>query len=132
MNIFVDTSALYALMDANDTHHERASAAWAEWLDQPIRFATSNSVLLEDTALIQHRLGLQAERDSYAELMPVLRVLWIDAELHKTAFRMVLAIGQRDFSLVDATNVELAHRLGTRTIFAFDSHYPGQGLDQRP
>ena len=132
MIIFVDTSAFYALMDANDKHHERANAAWAGWLDQSIQFATSNYVLLETVALIQHRLGMQAVHDFYAELTPVLRLHWIDAELHATAFRMVIAVGQRDFSLVDATNVELMHRLGTRTIFAFDSHYPGQGLNQCP
>jgi predicted nucleic acid-binding protein len=132
MIIFVDTSALYALMDANDKNHERAGAAWTAWLDQPLQFATSNYVLLESVALIQHRLGMQAVRAFCEELTPVLRMHWIDAELHATAFRMVMAVGQRDFSLVDATNVELMHRLGTRTIFAFDCHYPTQGLDQRP
>ena len=64
--------------------------------------------------------------------MPVLRVHWIDAELHTTALKMVLAIGQRDLSLVDCTNIELMRRLGHRTIFAFDRHYPEQGLTQLP
>jgi predicted nucleic acid-binding protein len=132
MMIFIDTSALYALMDADDRNHERARDAWAQWLDQPIQFLTSNYVLLESLALIQHRLGIQAARQFDEELMPVLRVHWIDAELHATALKMVLAIGQRDLSLVDCTNIELMRRLGHRTIFAFDRHYPEQGLTQVP
>ena len=132
MMIFIDTSALYALMDADDRNHERARAAWAEWLDQPTQFLTSNYVLLESMALIQHRLGIQAARQFDEELIPVLRVHWIDTELHTTALRTVLAIGQRDLSLVDCTNIELMRRLGHRTIFAFDRHYPEQGLNQLP
>lgn len=132
MILFADTSALYALMDANDKNHERASAAWTKWLDQPVQLATSNYVLLESMALVQHRLGMQAAREFHEELTPVLRVHWIDAELHMAALKMVMAVGQRDFSLVDATNVELMQRLGTHTIFAFDHHYPARGLDQRP
>ena len=132
MMIFIDTSALYALMDADDRNHERARDAWAQWLGQPIQFLTSNYVLLESLALIQHRLGSQAARQFDEELMPVLRVHWIDAELHTNALRMVLAIGQRDLSLVDCTNIELMRRLGHRTIFAFDRHYPEQGLNQLP
>jgi predicted nucleic acid-binding protein len=132
MIVFIDTSALYALMDADDRDHERARDAWAQWLDQPTQFLTSNYVLLESLALIQHRLGSQAARQFDEELMPVLRVHWIDAELHATALKMVLAIGQRDLSLVDCTNIELMRRLGHRTIFAFDRHYPEQGLTQVP
>jgi uncharacterized protein len=132
MMIFIDTSALYALMDADDRNHERARDAWAQWLDQPIQFLTSNYVLLESMALIQHRLGIRAARQFDEELMPVLRVHWIDAELHTTALKMVLAIGQRDLSLVDCTNIELMRRLGHRTIFAFDRRYPEQGLTQLP
>ena len=132
MMIFIDTSALYALMDADDRNHDAARDAWAQWLDQPIQFLTSNYVLLESLALIQHRLGIQAARQFDEELTPVLTVHWVDAEFHATALKMMLAIGKRDLSLVDCTNIELMRRLGHRTIFAFDRHYPEQGLTQLP
>ena len=132
MTLFVDTSALYALMDADDRNHERARDAWAQWLDRPEQFFTSNYVLLESVALIQHRLGMQAARLFDAELAPVLRVHWIDAELHATAIKMVLAFGQRDLSLVDCTNIELVRRLGCRAIFAFDRRFLEHELAQLP
>jgi predicted nucleic acid-binding protein len=132
MDIFVDTSALYALMDADDANHGRARVAWEQWLDQPARFATSNYVLVESIALIQHRLGMQAVRDFQEELAPVLQVHWVNAELHAAALRAVLAVHQRDFSLVDATNIEWMQRTGVRTIFAFDRHFPERGFEQQP
>lgn len=132
MIVFVDTSALYALMDADDRNHASASAAWAQWLDQPIQFLTSNYVLVESVALIQHRLGIQAARQFEEELVPVLNTHWVDADLHSIAVKMMLAIGKRDLSLVDCSNIELMRRLGHRTIFAFDRHYPDQGLTQLP
>jgi predicted nucleic acid-binding protein len=132
MMIFIDTSALYALMDADDRNHERARDAWTQWLDQPMQFLTSNYVLLESTALIQHRLGIQAARLFEEEFVPVLSVHWVDADIHAIALTTMLAIGKRDLSLVDCTNIEIMRQLGHRTIFAFDRHYPEQGLTQLP
>ena len=132
MIVFVDTSALYALMDADDRNHVPAGAAWAQWLDQPVQFITSNYVLLESVALIQHQLGIQAARQFEEELAPVLNVHWVDADIHAIALKTMLAIGKRDLSLVDCANIEIMRRLGHRTIFAFDRHYPEQGLTQLP
>ena len=132
MTIFVDTSAIYALMDADDRNHLRAAAAWAEWLQQPIQFVTTNYVLLESFALIQHRLGIQAAREVRAKFVPVMQVQWITEELHETALSLVLAVGQRDLSLVDCTTIELVRRLGQQTIFAFDRHFRDHGLMQLP
>ena len=98
----------------------------------PVTFFTSNYVLLESNALVQHRLGMEAVRELQEALVPVLRVHWVNVELHRSASRMVLAVRQRDFSLVDATNIEWMQRLGIRTIFAFDRHYAEHGLDQQP
>jgi len=132
MMIFVDTSAVYALMDADDRNHPNAANAWAEWLQQPVQFVTSNYVLLESFNLIQHRLGVQAARAFRDQLLPVLQVEWVTAELHDTATSLVLTVGQRDLSLVDCTSMELMRRLGQRTIFAFDHHFRDHGFTQLP
>ena len=89
-------------------------------------------MLLESSALIQYRLGIAAVRAFYEEFVPVLQVRWVTADLHSAALKMVSAAVQRDFSLVDATNIELLRRLGLHTIFAFDHHYPDRGLTQLP
>ena len=98
MVIFIDTSAIYALLDASDKNHERALAAWAEWLSQPDQFATSNYVLLESSALIQYPLGIAAVRAFYEEFVPVLQVHWVTADLQSAGVKTILAAAQRDFS----------------------------------
>jgi len=71
MVIFVDTSAIYALLDANDRYHLLARSAWIEWIEQPVSFICSNYVLLESLALIQRRLGMEAAQRFVAEMVPV-------------------------------------------------------------
>ena len=62
MNVFVDTSAIYAVFDRDDVNHPRARAAWEQLLRDSGSLLTSNYVLLEAGTLLQRRLGLQALR----------------------------------------------------------------------
>ncbi len=57
MRIFIDTSAFYALLDRDDANHKNASRIWKEILGNKNILVTSNYVLVESFALIQHRLG---------------------------------------------------------------------------
>ena len=132
MVIFIDTSAVYALLDANDKNHERAGVAWLHWLDQRDSFVSSSYVLLESISLLQRRLGMNAVRQFHEELMPVVQVQWITADLHAVAVSAFLAAGRRDLSLVDCTSFELIRRLGLRTVFAFDRHFAEQGFALSP
>jgi predicted nucleic acid-binding protein len=128
MVIFVDTSALYALMDADDNNHEKARNLWARSLQQVDQFATSNYVLVESIALIQHRLGMEATRLFQEELVPILQVHWVDGELHTIAMKVLLGAGRRDLSLVDSTSFEIMRELGLQSVFAFDKHFTEQGF----
>ena len=47
MMIFVDTSALYALLDADDDNHEPAADAWLQIISTGQEPATSNYILVE-------------------------------------------------------------------------------------
>ncbi len=132
MVIFVDTSALYALMDADDSNYEKAKDFWVRTLQAADQFATTNYVLLESIALIQHRLGLEALRWFQEELAPVLQVHWMSEEIHTVALKTLLAQGRRKLSLVDTTSFELMRKLGLRAVFAFDRHFAEQGFSAVP
>ena len=85
MTVFVDTSALLAVLDADDESHARADGAWRKLLGTTHRLATTNYVLVETFALAQSRLGIEAVRALEQDLIPALEVTWVDAELHKAA-----------------------------------------------
>ncbi len=132
MDIFIDTSAFYALLDADDQNHKRARAAWSEWLDQPTRFFCSNYVLLECVALIQRRLGMLAVRRFEQDVVPLCQVHWVSPDLHAAALDALLVAGQRNLSLVDCTSFGIMRHLGLRIVFAFDRHFIEQGFVCRP
>ena len=97
--IFVDTSALYAVLDADDEAHGSAFAAWNRLLDglqtEELAAVTHGAVVVEATALVQRRLGMPAVRALLHELVPVLEVRWVDAALHGLAASALLAAGRR-------------------------------------
>ena len=68
--IFVDTSALYAVLDRDDEHHPLAKSTWGTLLQGDDALIVTNYVMVETTALVQHRLGMQAVRVLCGDVLP--------------------------------------------------------------
>jgi len=132
VTVFVDTSALYALLSASDANHAAASSTWNTLRGQRDTLLTSNYVLVETTALVQRRLGLQALREVQSAFLPLLSVEWIDETVHARAMSVLLAVATRDLSLVDCTSFEVIRAKGIQTAFAFDAHFSRQGFQCIP
>jgi predicted nucleic acid-binding protein len=132
MNIFVDTSALYALMDADDRNHTRAGSFWREALLRPAGLYCSNYVLVESLALIQRRLGIAAVHLFLEAIVPLLQVQWITADQHAVAVSALLAAGRRDLSLVDCSSFEVMRQVGVADVFTFDRHFSDLGFACHP
>ena len=126
--IFVDTSALYALLDRDDENHADASAIWACLLERECPLLTHSYVLVETFALVQRRLGLEAMRALHRDLIPVLDIAWVDEALHRAAVETLLASGSRSVSLADRVSFILMQRRGMRTAFAFDDDFTREGF----
>ena len=132
MTVFVDTSALYAVLDADDDQHSRAEAEWRRLVGAGYGLLTTSYVLVETTALVQHRLGMEAVGALEQEIRPVLRVEWVDGALHATGMASMLAAGRRGLSLVDCVSFAVMARAGLRQAFAFDDHFAGRGFSCLP
>jgi predicted nucleic acid-binding protein len=129
MSVFVDTSAFYALLADNDVNHVRARDAWTALAATMAHVQCTNYVLLETTALLQHRLGINAVRVFQEEIVPVLHVEWIGSDDHSAAVDALLTAGRRELSLVDCTSFGVMRRLGIRQAFAYDEHFTEQGFE---
>lgn len=90
MRVFVDTSALLAVIDRDDRFHPPARQFWEQRLSGPTVFLTSNYIVLETTALIQNRLGIAAVSLLHEEILPVIYQEWIDLALHQRAVAALL------------------------------------------
>jgi predicted nucleic acid-binding protein len=130
--VFVDTSALYAVLDADDARHAEAAASWNRLLDGidegHLEGVTHGSVLVESSALVQRRLGMPAVRALHDRVVPVLTVRWVDADLHGRAVSALLAADRREVSLVDWTSFEMMRSRGVEAAFAYDDDFGAQGF----
>ncbi len=128
MSTFIDTSALLAVLDADDAYHARASRLWSDLVSGDEDLLTTSYVLVETFALAQARLGLSAARLLHDDVVPILRVVWVDEALHRAAATALLTAQRRQLSLVDCVSFEAMRRLGADRVFAFDRHFRQQGF----
>ncbi len=128
MRVFVDTSALYALLDADDANHRSAAEQWAILVEERHELICTGAILAEATALMQSRLGVEAVQALAGSLQPVLSVLWTGAEEHDRALGAVLAARRRSLPLVDCISFDCMRELGISRAFTFDHHFRERGL----
>jgi predicted nucleic acid-binding protein len=132
MRIFVDTSALYALLDRDDGNHPKAKKAWGELINPENTLVTSNYVLVETFALLQSRLGFNAVRGFQEDMFPILHVEFVTPGIHRLGVTVLLSASRRGLSLVDCVSFEVMRDLGMKTVFTFNSHFREQGFDVTP
>lgn len=132
MNIFIDTSAFYALLSKSDINHADAAKQWRAYLtDRTVKLFTSNYIIVETNALLNNRLGMKAVKDFIQSLLPSTTVLWIDSAIHFAAIEALLATGANGPSLVDCSSFALMHIQGIKNAFAYDKHFIAQGFGER-
>jgi len=131
MTCFVDTSALLAVLDRDDGHHAEARQIWERLMAERAVLVTTNYVVLETTAILQSRIGVQAVRTFNDDIYPILTVDWVTAEQHEKGMSAVLAAARRKLSLVDCVSFDAMRHRGLRKAFVFDNHFADQGFDTR-
>ncbi len=128
MKTFVDTSALYALLDADDDNHLVAAAWFSESVATSMEFLTHSYTVVETTALVHHRLGAGGVRDLIDGLLPSLTVEYVDAALHARATAAYLASLARKVSFVDRVSFQLMREAALDQAFAFDRDFAHEGF----
>lgn len=130
--VFVDSSALMALLDRKQEKHDDAKRVWSVLLTDEFRLVTSNCVVVETCQLIQRRIGIGAVFAFSTDLLPVLEVVWVDTETHNAGLTAVLAAGERRLGIVDCTSFEVMRREKIRYAFTFDAHFESRQLGLPP
>ncbi|MCF6154618.1 MAG: PIN domain-containing protein [wastewater metagenome] len=128
MRIFVDTPAFFALLDRDDANHKKAKDVWNKVLCPENVLITTNYILVESFALVQHRLGMDAVMGFQEDILPIINIEWIASGVHRSGVSALLAASRRKLSLVDCISFEIMRNSAIKTIFTFDSHFEEQGF----
>jgi predicted nucleic acid-binding protein len=132
LTVYVDTSALLAILDADDANHEPASEVWRQLLADGRALVCNSAVLIESVALIQARLGLPALEAFRDAMLPILLVDWLDERSFSSAVNGVIDGQRRQVSVVDRSSFESARRFGVTDVLAFDRHFADEGFSCLP
>ncbi len=127
MSVFVDTSAFLAVLNSADINHKSAERRWLRLMNSEESCATSNYVVLETSALLQNRIGLNALRAFHEDVLPVVNVYWVDNAIQRAALAALFVSGRR-LSLVDCASFEIMRGAGIREAFTYDKHFKELGF----
>jgi predicted nucleic acid-binding protein len=132
MTVFVDTSALYAVLDRDDANHAKAAGVWRRLVKDGAGLVTHNYVLVESYALAQRRLAAPALRVLTEDIIPLFRVEWISEGRHRRAVDMAVTAGRKKLSVVDCASFVVMREVGVRQAFCFDRHFREFGFEVVP
>lgn len=132
MVVYVDTSAMLAILHAEDTNHAKAIETWLNLAQGEIDLVCNNYVLVEAFSLLQRRYGLEKARALQERIAPLLDIDWLDEDLHSDAVNSLLTANRRQLSLVDCSSFATMRRMRIESVFTFDEHFKEQGFRVMP
>jgi predicted nucleic acid-binding protein len=126
--VFADTSALLALLNAQDVNYPAAERAFCSLRARRAGLITTSYVLVETYGLLGRRLGLEAVRAFREEFSPLIEVVWVDETLHQAGLDLVLSRRKRGLSLADAVSFVVMRQRNLEEAFAFDPDFQQEGF----
>lgn len=125
---FLDTSAMYALFDRSQEEHTAVADAWGQLIRTDAPLVSTNYVLVELTALLQRRLGMDAVAALADHILPFVETVRVDMAAHELAFSILRTAARRELSLVDCSSFTTMRFRGVTRAFTLDGHFAEQGF----
>ena len=128
--IFVDTSALLALLDRADPRHQAVVDVFARLADDEL--LTHGYIVAETLAVARRRFGVDGVVALLDDVLPALAVVAVDAALHaaaQTSYRNSLPSGT---SFVDQVSFKVMKHEAIDVAFALDPDFEANGITVIP
>jgi uncharacterized protein len=132
--LFLDTSFILALEDADDQHHREAALFWRTYHQRPLALVTTAYVFDETLTIIRKRLDharamTVAHRLRTSSLTSLLPVDPADFEAGLVWFERY---HDKAFSFTDCVSFAVMKRLDLSTALTFDQHFVQAGFERKP
>ncbi len=115
-------------MDADDPFHTVARTEFERAEREGWQLVTTNYVVHETWALVQHRLGWNAVEDFLDVMLALCRVEFVDEPLYSQAAQRCRQARSRKLSLTDCLSFEVMRRLKLTEAIAQDEHFSENGI----
>lgn len=136
MRVFLDSSALVAYYNEDDTLHQQAADVMRKFSTGELslsKFFTSDYVFDETVTVIECVLGRHDLAVKVGEALrqsPRTEILPIDKDIFEASWKLFAA--SRRLSFTDCTSLVLMRALGIQIAFTFDRHLTVQGIRTIP
>lgn len=132
--VFIDTSALYALAARRDKNHTAAKNAYEKLLSAGTIFALTDHILAESATLMRRKLGYQAAQDfleliQQGEAVQLFRLVDVNEDIVEAAKEIFRKNADPKLSFVDALSLAVMRTCKIRRFFAFDQHFQKAGFE---
>jgi len=132
--LFVDTSAWYALALPRDRAHARLARALRDRVSRGVRVVTTNLIVAETHALLLRRVG-RGPAEAFARVVRASPNLVVTSTPELEAAALDEWIGRfddQDFSLTDAVSFAVMAERGIREALTQDRHFATAGFTMVP
>jgi predicted nucleic acid-binding protein len=130
--LFVDTSGFYALLVGTERDHGAVLEVFRAAAERGRRMVTTNYVMVETSALLQHRIGLAPVHDLEERILPLVTVQWVSSELHRRAVERLFRTDKRKVSLVDVVSFVVMETEGLTDALGLDPDFTTEGFRLLP
>jgi predicted nucleic acid-binding protein len=128
--VFVDTSALLALLDRADPRHESTRSQFVALADDEL--VTHGYVVAESIAVTRRRFGIDGVVTLLDDLLPVVEIVPVEPTLHAGALARYRESLPSGTSFVDQVSLAVMEQGGISTAFALDPDLARPGLTLLP
>lgn len=132
MKLLADTSALLALLFADDAHHPAAKRFAQK--SRPSRFVITELILSEVVTRVRARSDAARAVAFATDILASRRyeILYVDAALIQGALAQMRRFADKRLSLTDCASFEVLDRLGLDGAFSFDRDFRNCGYRMVP
>ena len=136
--IFIDTSAWYAIEDASDENHESALLFKEKIIAERYNWVTTNYILDETYTLLLDKIGYTDTvrfRQNINEIseLEILAVVHISESMAENAWEVFEKYNiDKQWSFTDCTSKVVMEQREITEVFAFDHHFEQMGFVRKP
>lgn len=127
--VFLDTSFILALEDADDQKHETATRFWMGFKQKPGKIITTTYVFDETVTFLRRRITHDKAAHVGKLLLssPSVELIHISEVQFDKSWKLFLKYHDKGFSFTDCVSFIVMEERGTKEAMTFDEHFRQKG-----